>query len=128
VSASSGPELWPWGAFVGAASLVGGWVSAWLKFHQNQDSSVVAHEAVHVQQESVAVAGLRDLVVEYREQLNYLRADVLELKSEHANCQRQLAAAHNELADLRGNLTVLQGLVVTQIESEANRPHRRTDD
>jgi chromosome segregation ATPase len=129
--ASAGPGLWPWGVILAAGTSAGSWVTAWLTFRRDKDSSAVAHEAVHVQQESVAVAGLRDLVAEYREQVQYLRSEVLELKGEHTECQRQLADANKDLSDLRGDLTVLQGLVVTQIDQEAakpDRPHRRTDD
>lgn len=103
-----------WGAAGLAAGAIGGFLTAWLRYRTAKAETVVHHD-------TAAFEGYDELVGHYRAELERLEHGMTALRTEHAECQSRLAAAERDLDDLRGDLNVLKGLVVTQIQAEADK-------
>lgn len=103
-----------WAVVGGLSAFLGGFVTAWLRYRASQAEVVVHHD-------TAAFEGYDELVTHYRAELQRIEANFATLRQDHAECQRRLTDAERDLDDLRGDLNVLKGLVVTQIQAEAEK-------
>ena len=91
-----------------------GFITAWLRYRSDSAETVVHHD-------TAAFEGYDELVTHYRSELVRLETAMSALRADHEQCQVRLAATERDLDDLRGDLNVLRGLVVTQIQAEADK-------
>lgn len=103
-----------WGAGGLAAGALGGFFTAWFRYRTAKAETVIHHD-------TAAFEGYDELVTHYRQELERLEVGMTSLRKDHSECQSRLSAAERDLDDLRGDLNVLKGLVVTQIQAEADR-------
>jgi chromosome segregation ATPase len=132
---------WWTGAGV-AGGWIGGAVSSWLKFRGEKDTAKATTAAAQVGHDQAAFEGYKELVEDYREEIQRLHRGHDSLRADHDQCQSRLLAAeteakslrlqledmqremngaHRDLEDLRSDVIALRGLVVTQVMAEAER-------